>query len=239
MSAAPRYRLLDTFEQTFRGVRYRHRTSNLGDFIAIQLYEDLYNLRRSAKYKARVDSKEYVINIRNILRGIASRRGDGTFGERVPGVTAVDEPGFSVARGQLATVEIGVEVKILAKAMIKQIDRVMSDLRGQVAHFRRGGSNAIAVGIVGINHATAYTSYEGDRAFPTDGKKYTHPSQEARAAQERLLRDARPHFDEFLLLHFRATNVEPYAFDWVDAQATRADYGAILTRISREYDRRF
>src|SRR5438477_11165716 len=163
MSAAPRYRLLDTFEQTFRGVRYRHRASNLGDFIAIQLYEDLYNLRRSAKYKARVDSKEYVINIRNILRGIASRRGDGTFGERVPGVITVDEPGFSVARGQLATVEIGVEVKILAKAMIKQIDRVMSDLRGQVAHFRRGGSNAIAVGIVGINQASAYTSYEGDR----------------------------------------------------------------------------
>ncbi len=239
MSQVLSYRLIDTFERTFRGVRYRHRDSSLGDFIAIQLYEDLYHLGRSAKYRARVDSREYVINIRNVLRGIRARRGDGTFGEKVPGVPAVDEPGFAVARGQLATVEIGTEVKILAKAMIKQIDRVIGDLCKQVAHFRRGGANALAVGVVGINHATAYTSYEGDRAFPTDGRKYTHPAQEAAAAEERLVRDARPAFDEFLLLHFRASNVEPYPFEWVNPQATLADYGASLTRVLRAYDRRF
>ncbi|MFY9980870.1 MAG: hypothetical protein WAK22_21765 [Candidatus Sulfotelmatobacter sp.] len=33
-----------------------------------------------------------------------------------------------MARGPVATIEIGVETKILAKAMIKQIDRVTGDL---------------------------------------------------------------------------------------------------------------
>ena len=50
----------------------------------------------------------------------------------------IEDPGFAVARGPVATVEIGVEVKILAKAMIKQIDRVIGDLVKQVTHFRRG-----------------------------------------------------------------------------------------------------
>jgi hypothetical protein len=239
MSMGLRYRLLDTFEQTFRGVRYRHRASTQGDLVAIQLYEDLYTLGRSAKLKERIDSHEYVVNIQNTRQGIRARRGDGTFGERIPGFTSLHESGFLVARGSLATVEIGVEVKILFKAMIKQIDRVTSDLRGQVGHFRRGGGNPISVGIVGINHAPECTSYEGERAFPTDGRIYKHPIQEASAAEERLLRDAAPHFDEFLVLRFRASNVEPYSFEWVNAQQTLADYGAILTRISREYDRRF
>ena len=50
---------------------------------------------------------------------------------------------------------------------------------------------------------------------------------------------AKPSFDEFLILRYRATNAEPYDFEWVDLPATVLDYGAILTRISREYDRRF
>jgi len=178
-------------------------------------------------------------NVKNTRQGIQARRGDGTFGERIPGVASIAEPGCVVARGLLATVEIGVEVKILAKAMIKQIDRVVSDLGGQVAHFRRGGGTPISVGVVGINHAPECTSYEGDRAFLTDGRKYKHPIQEAAATGERLRRDAAPHFDEFLILRFRATNVEPYPFEWVNQRETLADYGAILTRISREYDRRF
>jgi hypothetical protein len=68
---------------------------------------------------------------------------------------------FVVARGRVATVEIGVEAKILAKAMIKQIDRVINDLVGQVGHFKRGLGNPICVGIVGINQAEVCTSYEG------------------------------------------------------------------------------
>ena len=233
------YRLLKTFESTFRGVRYLHRNASLGDKIAIPLYEDLHQLGRSPKLIQRIDNSEWVLNLRNVRRGIKARRGDATFGERVPGIEAQKDEGFVVARGQVATVEIGVEVKILFKAMIKQIDRVIGDLQKQVTQFRRGAGNPISVGIVGINHAPECTSYEGERAFPTDGRKYKHPIQEAAAAEARLSADAAAHFDEFMIVRFRASNVEPYSFDWVDQPETKADYGAILTRISREYDRRF
>jgi len=95
------------------------------------------------------------------------------------------------------------------------------------------------VGIVGINSSPVTTSYEGDRAFATDGRRYKHPLQEAAEAEARLVAQAKPSFDEFLILRYRATNAEPYPFEWVDLQATELDYGAILTRIAREYDRRF
>ena len=51
--------------------------------------------------------------------------------------------------------------------------------------------------------------------------------------------EARPSFDEFLILRFRASNQPPYSFEWLDLKATSLDYGAILTRISPEYNRRF
>ena len=41
------------------------------------------------------------------------------------------------------------------------------------------------------------------------------------------------------LLRFRATNVHPFPFEWVDFEQTAKEYGALLVRISREYDRRF
>jgi hypothetical protein len=53
------------------------------------------------------------------------------------------------------------------------------------------------------------------------------------------LDQARPHFDEFLILPYRATNAPPFPFEWVAYEEANLDYGAILTRISREYDRRF
>ncbi len=120
-----------------------------------------------------------------------------------------------------------------------QIDRVCSDLRGQVQQFKRGGGNPISIGIVGINHAAEYTSFEGAREFPTDGRRYKHPAQEASTALSRLQRDAEPDYDFVLYLHFEATNVDPFPFKWIDPQNTLADYAAILTRVSREYDRRF
>jgi hypothetical protein len=233
------YRLLDTFQATFQGQRYIHRDSSRGDFVAIQLYEDLHSVAKSATYRSRVKAKERVLNVQNRRRGIAARRGDGTFGELIPGGPVIEDPGFVVARGPVATVEIGVEVKILAKAMIKQIDRVIGDLVKQVAHFRRGAGTPICVGVVGINRALVCTGYEGDRAFTTDGKKHKHPFQEAEDAEARLVAQAKPSFDEFLILRYRATNAEPYGFEWLDLKATELDYGAILTRISREYDRRF
>jgi len=80
-----------------------------------------------------VQHHERVVNMRNVMTGKPARRGDGTFGELVPAAVAVTEKGMLVARGPVATIEIGAETKILAKAMIKQIDRVISDLINQVS----------------------------------------------------------------------------------------------------------
>jgi hypothetical protein len=99
--------------------------------------------------------------------------------------------------------------------------------------------NPFSVGIVGLNHAQQYTSLEGDRRFPTDGKKHKHPFQEAASGRTHLEHDAKPSFDEFLILNFRATNSEPFPFEWVDQAATLADYGAVLARIAQKYDSRF
>src|SRR5207248_4964840 len=72
---------------------------------------------------------------------------------------------------------IGAETKILAKAMIKQIDRVINDLVNQVNQFKRGGGNPICVAFVGINFAERYVSFEGKKKWPTDGKKYNTRSK--------------------------------------------------------------
>lgn len=233
------YVLLRGFRELFEGHPYFHRDSSLGDRIASFLYEDLVLLGKSASFSARVEGKERVLNAQNRTVGKLRRRGDGTFGEIVPGTSSAQVPGFVVARGAIATIEIGTETKILAKAMIKQIDRVIGDLVRQIEQFKRGGGQPICVGLVGVNFSTSYTGYEGSRPNPTDGKKHKHPSQEAAAAVARLRERAQPAFDEFLFLRFVATNVEPYPFAWVDEKETVAEYGAMLTRISREYDRRF
>jgi hypothetical protein len=144
-----------------------------------------------------------------------------------------------VARGPIATVEIGVEVKILA-AMIKQIDSVINDLRNQVVQFKRGGGSPICVAVVGVNCADHTVGYEGDRPFPTTGKSgFLHPVQEAPEAERRLRFEAAPEFDEFLVLRFKATNAPPYPFEWVDYNETRLDYAAALSRISARYQQRF
>jgi hypothetical protein len=123
--------------------------------------------------------------------------------------------------------------------MIKQVDRVIGDLVRQTEEFKKKGGHPICVGIVGVNFATQYTSYEADRTFPTDGRKYKHPIQEADDALSRLLQHAAPKFDEFLILKFIASNTVPYPFSWADENQTSLEYSALLTRLSREYDRRF
>jgi hypothetical protein len=133
--SAPSYVLLRGFRELFEGHPYFHRDSSLGDRIASFLYEDLVLLSKSARLSARVEGKERVLNAQNRTVGKLRRRGDGTFGEIVPGTAAIEVPGFVVARGAIATIEIGTETKILAKAMIKQIDRVIGDLVRQMEQF--------------------------------------------------------------------------------------------------------
>jgi hypothetical protein len=123
--------------------------------------------------------------------------------------------------------------------MMKQIDRVMSDLERQVDQFRCGAGNPICVGVVGINQAAYCIGYEGERQFRTDGSRHKHPCAEAHEAEARLRAGPAQKFDEFIILQYRATNEEPYGFEWVDYARTFRDYGAILTRISREYEARF
>lgn len=233
------YSLLAEFRKLFEGRPYLHRNASQGDKAVRYLYEDLRRLNKSLTLSQRIDAKERVVNTANKTVGIKSRRGDGAFGELVPVAVAITETGFLVAKGPLTAIEIGAETKILAKAMIKQIDRVIGDLRRQVEEFKKN-ANPICVAVVGVNHSTNYTSFEGTRSFPTDGtSKYKHPNQEAVEAIRRLEADAKPDFDEFLILRFKATNVTPFPFQWVNEQETLLQYSALLTRVSRLYDLRF
>lgn len=236
----PEYRLLTEFRRLFEGKRYLHRASNLGDFVAMHLYEDLAAINRSDKYLLHVTSMSRVLNVQNKRAGIAARRGDGTFGELIPGEPVLRDPGYIVGRGPIATVEIGVEVKILAKAMIKQIDRVKGDLIHQVRHFNEGAgsSNPLCVAVVGVNHASFTTGYEGDRSYRTDGKSNKHPIQEAEQACYHLQTIAH-HYDEFLILKYMAANEPPYPFEWADERESVRSYGALLVRLSNEYQSRY
>jgi len=233
------YSLLAEFRKLFEGHPYLHRNSSQGDKAVRYLYEDLRRLNKSAILSQRIDAKTRVVNTTNKTVGIKSRRGDGAFGELVPVAVAITDAGFLVARGPLTAIEIGAEAKILAKAMIKQIDRVISDLKRQVEEFEKN-ANPICIAVVGVNHAASYTSFEGTRSFPTDGTSgFRHPSQEAADAIRRLETLAKPAFDEFLILKFAATNVEPFPFNWINEQETLLNYSALLTRVSKLYDQRF
>ena len=232
-------RLLETFCHLFDGTKYLHRKSNLGDLVAVEFYEDLLAVGKSTELPPRIATHDRVINLRNITIGKTARRGDGTLGELVPSAVAIAEKNFMVARGPTANIEIGVEAKILAKAMIKQVDRVIGDLQRQVTMFKKHGGNPLCIGFVGINWSNLYLSYEGRRRFLTDGKKYKHPIQEAADAESRLRKDALPVFDEFLILNFMATNIRPYPFAWKNYDALELEYNALLTRVSREYDLKF
>jgi hypothetical protein len=233
------YAVLRAFRSLFEGHPYFHRDSSLGNRVASCLYEDLYNLGKSTNLHDRIQDHSRVLNVQNLTVGILRRRGDGTFGELVPVARAITDEGFAVARGPVATIEIGVETKILAKAMIKQIDRVIGDLLRQTEEFKKRGGRPICVGIVGVNFARQYTSYEGNRTFPTDGRKYKHPFQEADDAISRLRQRAAPNFDEFSILQFDASNTPPHSFSWVHEEQALLEYSALLTRLSRKYDERF
>lgn len=79
-------------------------------------------------FAERVNAQRCVLNVANKRRGIDARRGDGAFGEIIPNEEAIHDAGYAVSRGPIATVEIGCEVKILAKAMIKQTPSTKSNI---------------------------------------------------------------------------------------------------------------
>jgi hypothetical protein len=229
------YRLLARFEHTFVDGPYLHRNSQLGNRIADCLFDDLYSIRANSKFRSDVDLGRAVLNPKGISPGISARRGDGSFGPLVPGYHPVVRSEHEVPVGPTAGVDIGAEVKLLAKAMIKQIDRVISDLCGQARHFREKSPHAVSVGIVGLNHASEYVSYEGDRAYVT-GQSGPHPVEEATEARRRLMAKADGCFEEFLIVPFSATNRPPYPFEWVNRDRTQDEYGAMLLRLLRRYD---
>jgi hypothetical protein len=240
------YTLLNTFRALFEGKPYLHRRSNLRDQVASSLYDDLFRLARSPLLKKRIEERSRVVNAQNVTVGTERRRGDGTFGESVPGSRPGIEPNlilgipFIVPRGPIATIEIGTETKILAKAMIKQIDRVIGDLIRQTDEFKRGGGKPITAAVVGVNYAPVYLSFEGERTFETTGSgSYRHPIQEADEAVQRLLGRARQSFDYFQILKFVATNKASYEFKWLDERNTEFEYASLLTRASIEYESRF
>ena len=232
------YRLLDTFRGLFAGKAYHHRKSTQGDRVAMHLYEDLYELGQSARYLDRVDAGLSVINTKNLRSGVKARRGDGSFGAAVPNVSVVRDAGYAVGRGSIATIEIGIEVKIMQKAMKKQVDRVIGDLRRQSQQFHTNGGKPICVGIVGVNRAPYCRGYEGkNRSHLTDGRQHKHPIDEADETVEKLRQFAASAFDEFLVLSYEAVNEAPFGFVWADENETHEEYGAALVRISQRYER--
>lgn len=165
------YKLLKAFSGLFQGNEYRHRDSTQGDYVASFLIDDLLSVQRSPKLATAVSTQRSVLNKSNRTVGRKHRRGDGTFGAIVPNAEPLFIPEtYVVALGEVASIEVGAEVKILAKAMIKQVDRVGTDMINQAAEFKRSNPNAICVGIVGVNHAAIYRGLEGTREYVTTGK---------------------------------------------------------------------
>jgi hypothetical protein len=239
------YKLLERFRALFDGEIYRHRVSTNGDKVAVELYDDLLSLARSKKYVADVRAGSRVVNSKNLITRKPNRRGDGSFGELLPHLQPEADSGFGVPRGPTANIEIGVETKTLAKAMIKQVDRVLSDLENQARVFRSRGNNPICVAVVGINRAQEYLSYGGKRddgedvTFLTTGSSgRRHPCQEYAEAERRIRQRIDPIY-ELIVLPFDATNQSPHSFAWANAPALTNAYGAALIRISQEYEKRF
>jgi len=229
-------KLLAKFEQTFRNGPYLHRNSQLGNRIADFLFDDLYELQPESRFRQDVDSGRVALNPKGVSPGLKGRRGDGSFGPIVPGYEPRPYAGHVIPVAHTAEVDIGAEVKILAKAMIKQIDRVISDLCGQSRHFKTKSPDALSVGVVGIKVADHYASFEGQRRYPT-GEFGPHPNQEAPEAERRLVTAAEACFDELLILPFKATNDPPFAFEWARFQKTRDAYASLLVRLVRAYGR--
>lgn len=230
------FRLLEQFAATFRKGPYLHRSPSLGNRIGRELFEDLVFHDVSSPLVERVHSRREVVTTTGEIYGRKRVRRNDSFSGKPPAgeldIRSIE--GSLVSEGVIAEPHIGCEVKILAKAQQKQIDRVINDLRGFGVRMRSLHVRCINIALVGVNHESKYVSYEGDRQY----RDSLRPN-EAMQTEERLL-ELRDDFDEVLVLSFRATNEAPkFPFAWVDESKARRDYGAILTRIGSLYDERF
>lgn len=233
------YKTLTSFEALFSGVFFNHRVHTNGDKVSINVFEDALATQASPKLTTRVAADHVVANAANRNAGINARRPDGTFGMRVQHVPAITIPGFAIKRGQTVSAQIGVEVKILSKAMSRQVGRVISDLRDGASEIRASNAQAITLAIVGINHAPYYVSMEGETEWRTTGSgRYKHPYQEAGRMEPMIRAALGQTFDEMLFLHFSATNDSPYPFAWVNSGQTNLLCGAIIGRIVQMYEQR-
>ena len=207
------YRLLATFEGLFRGVVYKHRDSRLGNLVAVELYEDLYALGTSTKFRSHVSGPpNCVVNAAGKTHGVGARRGDGKLGPAVPGTPKVMNPGSVIPRGVIGLAYVGVEVKIAAKSQLKQIDRVITDLTSSATSLKAKSTGAITVGIAGVNFSPTYTGYEGSRTFPV----VCTPARAQREAEEvsRRLRElAAPASTNFSSSSSRQRTQEDSPFD--------------------------
>ena len=237
------YRALTFFRHLFEGRPYRHRASNHGDKLALEVFEDIYALGRSEKLNRSVDQRLKGTSPKNMRTGIRSRRADGLFGDLLPG-KGKSFDGFAIARGPIATIDIGIETKILHKSMRKQISDRIQGLEKQADYMSAGSDrrqrvNPTSIAVIGINRADYTVGYEGDREYKTDGSaRQPHPAAEAADIERRIDLELRPVYDEIIVLRYLARNEAPFRFDWYQARIVEDEYAAALLRILVEYDRR-
>lgn len=152
MSMTASFRLLDQFATTFRNGPYRHRSSTLGNQIARQLFEDLLFHEVSHLLSQRMLSGREIVTISGEIYGRRRVRRNDSFSGRPPAgeLDIRIVPTCQVKEGVIAEPHIGCEVKILAKAQQKQIDRVLNDLRGFAVRMRRLHARCLNVAIAGV-----------------------------------------------------------------------------------------
>lgn len=239
-------KLLDAFKGLFSS-KYRHRVSTHGDAVASQFYEDIYDYAAasgaSPQYIRQVDAATLVYNKANkvtgqLIGGIRVRRGDGLLGQSVPGQPVHSVPGYIVKRGKVANIRMGVEAKILSTAMARQFDRLIGDIWKQQRMFKAVSPDSITVVLIGVNHSPTYRSYEGEKSYDSSPQKEAARTME-RLGHELTTYQGQESYDEILFLPFAATNVAPYAFDWLDWSETTAAYNAALVRLANLYQSRF
>lgn len=230
------FRALKQFEAIFAGRVYRHRSSNQGNAIGRECFEDIFEHSVSSAFPRAVADGRLVVNVAGKLQTpILVRRNDSLCGRPPAGVTPRKASvSFSVPEGPVAEPQIWCEVKILAKSQQKQLDRVIGDLERFAEKMKALNPTCLTVAIVGVNHESNYVGYEGKRKFRNKLREH-----EAAVTASRVRSDLHAKFTELIVLDFLATNQKPFPFSWVNPKSAELEYGAALTRLGAEYDRRF